>query len=252
MSEVLLLERQGKLAHLRLNRPEARNASNPALHTRLSQVWDELTSDDALHAVVLSGEGQSFCAGGDLDVIVAMHEDEAVRRRNIDEARAIVRGMIRCPLPIVTAVQGAAVGLGCSLAALSDVVVMEERAFLADPHVSVGLVAGDGGAVVFPLLMSLQRAKYYLLSGERIPARKALEIGLATEVVDDGAALARATEIAEGFARQHRQALLDTKRALNKHLERAASDVLEFALAAEARSSASPEHAEILRRMRDA
>lgn len=249
MSDVVLVEKDGKLAHVRLNRPDALNASNAELHTRLAGVWDELGADGALHAIVLSGNGRAFCAGGDMDVIVAMNENKAVRERNIEEAGRIVRGMVACPIPIVTAVQGAAVGLGCSLASLSDVVVMEESATLADPHVSVGLVAGDGGAVVWPLLMSLQKAKYYLLSGDRIPAATAKELGLATEVVADGGALARATEIAERFAAQHRQALIDTKRALNRHLERAVDNVLDFALSAEAQSSASAEHRAIVDRM---
>jgi enoyl-CoA hydratase len=251
VSDVIQVEKDGKIAHVRLNRPEALNAANAQLHRGLAELWGPLSADDSLHAIVLSGNGRAFCAGGDMDVIVAMHEDTSVRDRNIDEAGRIVRGMVACPLPIVTAIQGSAIGLGCSLAALSDVVVMEESATLADPHVSVGLVAGDGGAVVWPLLMSLQQAKYYLLSGERIPAAKARELGLATEVVADGAALARATEIAERFASQHRQALIDTKRALNRHLEQAVDNVLDFALAAEARSSASPEHRAIVQRMLD-
>lgn len=251
MSEVIQIEKRGRVAHVRLNRPEALNASNAELHTALAELWAPLSEDTSLHAIVLSGNGRAFCAGGDMDVIVAMHEDPSVRDTNIDEAGRIVRGMVACPLPIVAAVQGSAIGLGCSLAALSDVVVMEESASLADPHVAVGLVAGDGGAVVWPLLIGLQQAKYYLLTGDRIPARKALELGLATEVVADGAALARATELAERFASQHRQALIDTKRALNRPLERAVDDVLDFALAAEAKSSASPEHRAIVQRMLD-
>ena len=251
MSDVIQIEKDGKVAHVRLNRPEALNASNPELHRALAELWGPLSADDSIHAIVLSGNGRAFCAGGDMDVIVAMHEDQALRDTTFDEAGRIVRGMVACPVPIVAAVQGAAVGLGCSLASLSDIVVMEESATLADPHVSIGLVAGDGGAVVWPLLMSLQQAKYYLLSGERIPAAKAKELGLATEVVPDGTALARASEMAERFATQHRQALVDTKRALNRHLERAVDNVLDFALAAEARSSASPEHRAIVQRMLD-
>ncbi|MFP6664649.1 MAG: enoyl-CoA hydratase/isomerase family protein [Deltaproteobacteria bacterium] len=249
-ADVLEVEKTGRIAHVRLNRPAALNAANAALHRRLAEVWAELATDSSLHAVVLSGAGKAFCAGGDLGLIEEMAEDAAVRTATLEEGGRMVREMIAFPLPIVAAVQGAAVGLGCSLASLSDIVVMEESAYLADPHVSVGLVAGDGGAVVWPLLMSLQRAKYYLLTGERIPAATAKELGLANEVVADGGAAARAVELAEIFASKPRQAMIDTKKAVNMHLQRAANGVLEFALAAEAVSSASPEHREIVARMR--
>ena len=184
-------------------------------------------------------------------MIESMANDPAIRASTLQEAERLVKELMGFPLPIIASIHGAAVGLGCSLASLSDVVVMEESSFLADPHVSVGLVAGDGGAVVWPLLMSLQRAKYYLFSGERIPASTAKEIGLANEVVPDGTAGTRAIEIATAFARQPRQALMDTKRAVNLHLQRAAQGVLEFSLAAEAVSSGSEEHRKIVQKMRE-
>ena len=249
--DVLKVSRQGRIAHVQLNRPEALNASNEALHNALAEVWPRLATDRAIHAVVLSGAGKAFCAGGDLGLLERMADDEEVRTSTLAEAGRIVREIVAFPVPIIAAVQGAAVGLGCSLVALADVVVMEESSYLADPHVSIGLVAGDGGAVVWPLLMSLQRAKYYLYSGAKIPASTAKELGLAIEVVADGSALNRARELAETFSAKPRQALVDTKRALNLHLERAIDGALDFALAAEAVSSASQEHREIVRRMRN-
>jgi enoyl-CoA hydratase len=176
MNDALHVETDGKLAFVRLDRPEALNAANPDLHRALAEVWGRLAQDPAIHVVVLHGAGKAFCAGGDLGLIQGMAEDPELRRSTLAEAAQIVREIIAFPLPIVAAVHGAAVGLGCSLASLADVVIMEESAFLADPHVSVGLVAGDGGALVWPLLMNLQRAKYYLFSGARIPAATAKEL----------------------------------------------------------------------------
>ena len=125
--------------------------------------------------------------------------------------------------------------------ALSDIVYMAESAHLADPHVMVGLVAADGGPVTWPLLTSLQLAKEYALTGDRIPARRAAEIGLANHVVPDGQVLDAALACAARIARMPRRAAEDTKRILNIHLERAVLATLDFALTAEERSFTSPE-----------
>lgn len=249
-ADVVLIEADGPVRIVTLNRPDVLNAANSALHTRLTRIWTELEADDACRAVVLTGAGRAFCAGGDLDVLSRMHTDVAFRQQMLDEGIEIVQRMVRFPLPIVAAVNGPAVGLGCSLAGLSDLVLIEAGAYLADPHVSVGLVAGDGGAITWPSLMSLLRVKEYLFTGDRIPAEVAVEVGLANRVVADGTSVTEAVDLAQRLARQPRQALRDTKRAVNKHIERAVLDVLDFAISAEAVASASPEHAAIIESMR--
>jgi len=246
----LQVEERDGVRVVRLNRPETLNATDAALHRRIAEIWDELAADDGCRAVVLTGEGRAFSAGGDLAVLERQTWDVAFRAEMLGQAARIVERMIRFPLPVVAAVNGPAVGLGCSLVALSDVVYIEEHAYLADPHVAVGLVAGDGGAVALPALTSLLRAKEYLFTGDRIPAAVAVEIGLANHLVPDGTSVERALALAERLARQPAQALRDTKRALNKHLERAVLDILDFALTAEAASMASDEHREIVARMR--
>jgi enoyl-CoA hydratase len=157
--------------------------------------------------------------------------------------------MAAFPLPIIAAVNGPAVGLGCSLTGLCDIVLIESSAYLCDPHVSVGLVAGDGGAITWPALTSLLKAKEYLFTGDRIPADEAVTLGLANRVVEDGTSVEAAVALAHRLAKQPAQALRDTKRALNRHLERSIYEILDFALAAEGVSSASSEHRQIVDRM---
>jgi enoyl-CoA hydratase/carnithine racemase len=138
--------------------------------------------------------------------------------------------------PLIAAVNGPAVGLGCSVAVSCDIVLIAESAFIADTHVNIGLVAGDGGAVAWPLMMSLLKAKEYLFTGDRIPAALAVELGLANRVVPDGEVMAEARKLAHRLAEQPEQALQETKRALNLHLQAAIARVAPFALSAEAES----------------
>jgi len=250
MSDVLVVESHGPIRVLRLNRPDHLNAANPELHRRLSEIWTEIASDRSVRAVVLTGTGRAFSGGGDLDLIAEMGADPDLRSVVLQEAKTIVRGMVDFPLPIVAAVNGPAVGLGCSLVSLADMVFIDEKAFLADPHVTVGLVAGDGGAVTFPLLMGLLKAKEYLLTGDRIPAEDAVRLGLANRLVGEGRVLEEAMAYAERLARQPRRALEGTKRTLNLHLSQAMSGILDFAISTESESFDCPEHRSALEKMR--
>jgi enoyl-CoA hydratase len=148
-------------------------------------------------------------------------------------------------------VNGPAVGLGATLAVLSDFVVMADTAFLADTHVGVGLVAGDGGAAFWPLLCGLLRAKALLLLGERIPADEAVRLGLANRVVPAEMVVSEAVEVAQRLAALPPQAVQDTKRALNLHLRQAADAVLDFSLAAESESFGTPDVPAAVARIRD-
>jgi enoyl-CoA hydratase len=235
------VESDGPVLVVRLNRPDDLNATNHILHQGLAELWPQVDADPEVSAVVLTGNGRAFCAGGDFHYIDELIRDPALRKESLTHGRQIVTGMIGCRVPIVAAVNGPAVGLGCSLVALSDISFIAESAHLADPHVAVGLVAADGGPVTWPLLTSLALAKEYALTGDRIPASRAAEIGLVNHVCPDAEVMEQAMKCARRIAALPRQTVEDTKRVLNIHMERAVLATVDFALGAEFRSFDSPE-----------
>jgi enoyl-CoA hydratase/carnithine racemase len=234
MPDEVEVRADGPLRIITLNRPEALNAVNDALHTALARLWPRLGEDLEARAAVLTGAGRAFSAGGDFAYLDELRRDASLRAKTIAHGRDIVLGMVRCRVPVVAAVNGPAVGLGCSLVSLSDVVYIAETAYLADPHVQVGLVAADGGPLTWPLHTSLLLAKEYALTGARIPAQRAVEVGLANHVVADP--VAEAFACAKRIAGLPRQAVESTKRLLNLQLERAVLATLDFATTAEDQS----------------
>jgi enoyl-CoA hydratase/carnithine racemase len=241
LPDEIQISAEGPIRVVTLNRPDRLNATNHVLHSGLAALFPQLDADDEARVAVLTGAGRAFSAGGDFDYLDELSRDDALRRQTLVDGRLIVTGMVGCRLPLIAAVNGPAVGLGCSLVALSDIVFMAESAHLADPHVALGLVAADGGPVVWPLLTSLQLAKEYALTGDRIPAQRAAEIGLVNHVVADDQVLTEAMACAQRIARLPKGAVEDTKRVLNIQMERAVLAVLDYALAAEDRSFTTPE-----------
>jgi len=241
LPDVIRVEADGPVRIVRLARPDNLNAINEELHLGLTRLFPQLSADTEARAAVVTGMGRAFSAGGDFDLLDRMANDRALRHDVIAEGRELVLNMIRCRVPVVAAVNGPAVGLGCSVIALSDVVYMAESAYLSDPHVTVGIVAADGGPIIWPLQTSLLLAKEYAFTGDRISAQRAAEIGLANHVSADGEVLADALAAAHKIAALPRQAVEATKRALNLHVERAVLATIDFAMAAESESFDTPD-----------
>jgi enoyl-CoA hydratase/carnithine racemase len=218
------------------------NAFSDAMHDEFALLWSRMAVDRDARAVVLTGAGRAFSAGGSIDEFEYYRTDFAARRKTLQNARRLVDDMLNLHLPVVAAVNGPAVGLGCTLATLCDIVFVDESTFLADPHVTVALVAGDGSAVTWPFMTSMLRVKQYLLTGDRIPAPVAVELGLANFAVPAGALLPDATAFARRLADLPPQAVQDTKSVLNQLLRQAAVNVLGFGLAAESQSHDTEEY----------
>lgn len=240
----LLVEKIGAVHVVRVNRPEAFNAVNEPLHHAFSVIWRQLGADDDVRAVVITGAGRAFSAGGDMAMFRRMIDDPSARRSQFAEARTLFLEVINFGKPLISAVNGPAVGLGCSIALLSDLLVMGESSYLADPHVAVGLTAGDGGAAMLPLLMGMMKTKEYVLLGDRITAQIADKLNLVTRVVEDHLVLDAALGLGERLAGLPAQAVCTSKVAMNMHLSRAALGVLEYALAEEFTSFGTPEFSE--------
>jgi enoyl-CoA hydratase len=243
-SSAVWIQMEGPVALVSMNRPDKLNAVNKEIHDGLIAALEALSIDREVRAVIITGVGKAFCAGGDVDGFGDLHNDHVGRRMRLRGAKKIMEAFLAFPLPLIGAVNGPAIGLGASIVACCDIVLMADDAFLSDPHVSVGLVAGDGGAALWPLMMSILRAKEYLLTGDRIPAPEALRLGLANRVVAPSDLMTKAREIASRLAAQPPQALQETKRILNMHLTRASFGVIEAALNAESESFLMPEHHE--------
>lgn len=238
----------GAVRIVTLDDPERLNAFSEALHEQFVDVWADVEADaagggeDGCRAVVLTGAGRAFSAGGSYEDFEGRRVDPARRRRSLDLAQQLAVAMIDVRVPVVAAVNGPAVGLGCTVATLCDIVFIAQGAFLADPHVSVALVAGDGGATTWPAHTSLLRAKQYLLTGDRIPAAVAVELGLANVAVPADRLLEDATAFARRLAAQPPQAVQETKRLLNQHLRANAERTLALGLEMEGRSHDTPEY----------
>jgi enoyl-CoA hydratase len=242
--EALKVSREGKIVTVAFNRPEVKNATNPRMHQELVRVFPEIGRDPDAQVVILTGEGDAFSAGGDLSTLRDSLENQARWVESMQEAREIVMGLVDLDRPVIAKVNGHAVGLGATLALLCDIVIAKDKAKIADPHVGVGLVAGDGGAIIWPALVGYARAKYYLLTGEAITGAKAAEIGLVTEAVAAEDLDARVDAIAQRLAAGASVAIRLTKKSVNMELRKRIDDMLEAHLGFETWSHLSEDHRE--------
>ena len=236
----LTITRDGSVATLTLDRPELLNRFDEAMHHDFIAAVNQVAGENEIRAVVLASTGKVFSAGGDFEMMRHAHDNPDVRRRLAADARRLLTSLIELPQPIVAAVQGAAVGLGATVVLSCDAVVASRNAKIADSHVNVGLVAGDGGAVVWPAIAGVLRAKRHLLTGDPLDAETAFTLGLVTDLVDEpDQVLPAATVLATRIAGLPPLAVQLTKRAINRGLLQRAGEVLELSLAYEETTLAS-------------
>jgi enoyl-CoA hydratase len=246
----LLIEQDGPLLTVTLNRPDSLNAVGDGLHEELEAVFPQISADRSVGAVILAGAGRSFCAGADmkeLDKDGAGADPAARVREMMEMARRLVWNQLEVEQPIIAAVQGYALGMGANLALFSDIVIAAEDAQFADNHVTAGLVAGDGGTVMWPLLLPLGVAKYYLLTGDRISGAEAARLGMIHKAVPADKLMDEARAMAERFTSAAPIAVRGTKRAMNKLLRERTELLLDVALTLEGHSFLSRDHQEAAR-----
>ena len=243
--ECLSTQREGKVLTVSFNRPQALNAINAQLHTELSHIFADIAQDHETEAVVLTGKGRAFCAGGDIKWFQDMTSTQLDDL--FSEARKIIIHMLEVEQPIIAAVNGPATGLGATLALFSDVIYAADNAKIGDPHVRVGVVAGDGGAIIWPWLIGTAKAKEFLMTGDLVKADEAERIGLVNHVVPADQLIEKATAFATRMANGPRLAIRGTKASVNKILRDTVNLVLDTSLAIEKQCFHTEDHKEALR-----
>jgi enoyl-CoA hydratase len=251
--EALKLERRGKVLTITLDNPPL-NSMTTRAHSELSRIFFDINRDPDTAVVVLTGAGdKAFSAGGDIKNMARRAEEGRIDEHvpGLVEAKDIVYGLLRLERPLIGRINGHAMGLGATLAAFCDISFMVETAKIADTHVSVGIVAGDGGAALWPLLMGYQRAKRYLLTGDSMTGREAAELGLITEAVTREELDEKAYGLADRLAAGASVAINATKKAVNMLLIRQLDNIVENHLALELHSFYSADHLEAATAFRD-
>jgi enoyl-CoA hydratase len=236
----LTLGWEGHVAEMTLTRPDILNRLDDAAHVELLRVLTQLRELPDIRAVVFASTGRAFSAGGDLNEVFRLNANREERENTRELGRRILHAFIDFPIPIVVALQGDAMGLGATLVLTCDAIVAAKTARIADPHVRAGLVAGDGGCVVWPAAVGMLRAKRYLLTGDALNAEQAFAAGLVTDLVGTPEdALAEARKLAGRIAELPPIAVRRTKQALNHLMRREATQVFELSLAYEMEAMAS-------------
>lgn len=244
-------ERTGDVLRIVIDHPDNKlNAVDHVLHTELTRLVRELKQERDARAILLTGAGKCFSAGGSFDWFPALQDPVAMEHLRRD-AKQLIWDLLDVETPIVAAINGPAVGLGASIALLCDVIFMADSATIADPHVRVGIVAGDGGAVIWPLVLGPARAKQYLLTGDPVDAATAERIGLVNRVVPAAELDAEAMQFAQRLAAGAPLAVQYTKQAVNKLVKDALNIAFDFSTALEIVTFKSEDHQEALAALRE-
>jgi enoyl-CoA hydratase len=243
----LLVDITDHLATVTLNRPEHGNAIDHPMHRELSRIWVDLAEDPEVYAVLLTGAGAAFSVGGNVKGMLQRPGGDVTAEGEMFEpgaARRIVYNLLDLDKPVVCAMHGHAIGLGATIALLSDIIVASETAKIADTHVKVGLVAGDGGAALWPLLVGPARAKELLMRGLLLSGTEAERIGLVNHAVPADEVLPTARQIARELADGPTWAIRWTKLSVNKWLKQQVNLIFDTSMALEMATFHTDDHRE--------
>ena len=239
--------RENGIATLTLNEPNNRNAIHAEMHAELERVWLDLASDQSVNIIVFTGAGKTFSAGGDIKRMASRFGTDEGWQYSLEipaATKRLFQNILEVGQPIIAAVNGDAVGLGATLALFSDVAIIADSAKFGDSHVKVGLVAGDGGAVIWPLLVGPARAKEFLMRGKLINGTEAHELGLVNHVVPTAEVMERALAIAQELNALPPLAVRWTKLSVNKWIKHQLNLILDASIAYEMLSINSKDHHE--------
>ena len=245
--ETIATSLDGGILRVTLNRPERMNALNKLMHVELRALYEKIANDTDVRVVVVTGAGKAFCVGADFQ---QMQDNLAAggypdgRPDMLGDGADIARGILRVRQPMIALVNGHALGLGATLALFCDIVFMAANAKIGDPHVNAGLVAGDGGVVLWPMLLGINRAKEYLMTGDLLSAQEADRLGLVNHVVEPEELEAAGMAMAQRLAAGATHAIQFNKRLVNKALEDQVSRLYDLALAMECVTFETADHKE--------
>ena len=238
----LKFKRNGRILTVTLNNPESLNAIAREPHREIARVFAEITADEESDVIILTGAGKAFCAGGDLEFMEECIRDPSTFNTVLREARTIINCILDCDKPIICRMNGDAVGLGATLALFCDIIIANDSARIGDPHVRVGLVTGDGGALIWPQLIGYARAKQYLLTGDLINAGEAQQMGLINFAVPASELDDMVNTWANRLANGTTNAIRWSKATINTGLKQLAGTIMDTGIAYEGMSSQTEEH----------
>jgi enoyl-CoA hydratase len=246
----LIVEKQDGIALITMNRPEVYNATNARLHYELGRIWLDIGEDADVRVAVITGAGKAFSAGGDLDMIEGFLGDAAAIANTMKEAGDIVYNIMNLEKPVISAINGIAVGAGLAVALMADISIASENARFTDGHIRLGVGAGDHSVIIWPLLCGMARAKRYLLTADFLDAKEAERIGLISMAVPHEQLMPTAMEFARKLAQGPQPAIHWTKRALNQWL-RVMGPAFDYSLATEMLNFFGPDVREGLQALRE-
>jgi enoyl-CoA hydratase len=242
----MLFERRDRILRITLNRPPM-NPIHYELHAELSRLWYQVQVDHETDVVVFTGAGEVFSAGGDIPMMQRRIDDpELFNRKNL-EMKQMIFGLLDLEKPVIARINGDCIGLAATLALLCDILVAVDDARFGDPHVKMGYVAGDGGAVIWPQLVGFAKAKEYLLTGDLLDAKEAERIGLINYALPRSQLDAKVDAIAEKLAKGSTKAIKWTKTCMNIPLRQLAHSIMDASLAYEAITNMGADHQEAVK-----